>query len=603
MSARRFIPLNKATALVVTGAVGLLVLGHVAFAWYVDSRIVPNTWIGTVSVSGLTRDAAIVRVQDAFDRLRQNNIHLSVNGADEVIDPGSIGFDLNVGEAVDQAYARGRTGSFLQRYGAQLSSLWSREEIDAPVHLDQQQLVVQLNQIAQTIDTPRRDVRLAVRGTAVRLLTDTAPGKVIDQTSTLAAVQNVLSHLEMTTITVVLRDDRPVADPATGPAAVTAAQKMLARPITLQYEELQFTIGSAKIGSWITSQYDSSTLQAGIDRAKIAAYVTNIAASVDVAPEPPQLETIDGRIVGFTPARVGRAVQQDALVQAIAGTLAARSTSSASADTITIPVKSTAMGLTGLDASAGITELIGQATTPFTGSPHNRILNIKNGVRFLSGTIIQPGQEFSTLATLGTIDNTTGYLPELVIKGDRTQPEFGGGLCQVSTTLFRAVLNAGLPVTARRNHSYRVSYYEKDGNGVKIGPGLDATIYEPDTDFRFRNDTAHAVLIIGYVSGDKLTFQLYGTRDGRTSTIDGPHLLSETPPGVPKYIETLDLAPGVTKQVETPHSGGSAVATYAITYSDGRMTSQIFRSYYRPWPAQYLVGVAALSSPSPSPVP
>ena len=159
----------------------------------------------------------------------------------------------------------------------------------------------------------------------------------------------------------------------------------------------------------------------------------------------------------------------------------------------------------------------------------------------------------------------TGYLPELVIKGDRTVPEFGGGLCQVSTTLFRAVMDSGLPVTARRNHSYRVSYYEKDGNGKVIGPGLDATIYEPDVDFKFKNDMSTPVLIIGYVIGDKVTFELYGTKDGRTSKIDGPKKLTETAPGEPVYIETTDLAPGVIKQVETPHPGGSAVATYTIS--------------------------------------
>ena len=361
-----------------------------------------------------------------------------------------------------------------------------------------------------------------------------------------------------------LHDDMPKADPTKANTAVAQARKMLARPLLLQYEDLQFYISRERLGTWITSTYDGDQLTASLDRDAIAAYVVTVANALNIASQPPQITTQDGRVTGFVPPKVGRSVQEDKLADMIVGAVNARTGTDKIGDNLVVPLKSTKMSLVGMDADSGITELIGRATTPFTGSPRNRISNIKNGVKYLTGTIVASGEEFSTLKTLDVIDNTTGYLPELVIKGNRTVPEFGGGLCQVSTTLFRAVLDAGLPVTARRNHSYRVSYYEKDGNGKVIGPGLDATIYQPDTDFKFRNDTAHPVLIIGYVAGDKITFELYGTKDGRTSQIIGPTKLTETPPGEPIYIETTDLAPGVIKQVETPHPGGSATATYIV---------------------------------------
>ncbi len=208
----------------------------------------------------------------------------------------------------------------------------------------------------------------------------------------------------------------------------------------------------------------------------------------------------------------------------------------------------------------------------------------------MTGVIVQPGEEFSTVEKLGTVDNTTGYLPEFVIKGNQTIPEFGGGLCQVSTTLFRAALDAGLPITARRSHSYRVSYYETDGAGRYIGPGLDATIYAPDPDLRFVNDMEHSILIYGYVQGNKLTFELYGTKDGRAAQVDGPHQLTQEAPGDPVYIETDTLAKGETKQIEKPRAGGSTLATYAITYPNGKVVTKQFKSYYRRVPARYLVG-------------
>ena len=178
----------------------------------------------------------------------------------------------------------------------------------------------------------------------------------------------------------------------------------------------------------------------------------------------------------------------------------------------------------------GLKELIGTATTSYAGSPSNRRYNIANGTKYLAGKLFKPGEEFSVVKSLGAVDATTGYLPELVIKENRTTPEYGGGLCQVSTTLFRAALNAGLKITERKNHSYRVSYYERE-----VGPGLDATIYLPSPDLKFLNDTPGWILIQGTVNNAKseVTFELYGTNDGRRSVVGKPVVYDITNPPDP----------------------------------------------------------------------
>jgi len=573
------------------------------YAWYLSDRIAPRTWIGSVAVGGMTREQAAVRIQEALDAFNTQGVVLSVEGESEVIVPDSIALDLNLSEAIDTAFLWGHEGGSLKQAWQRVSALGSSRHTDAPVRIDEAALRTQISEIADATDFERSDIRLQVIAVKVALLTDTKPGRAIDQSEAFNLVQNSLRGLRSTPIALRLRDDMPRADAGKAKTAVSDAKQMISRSLLLQYEDLQFYISRERLGSWITSTYDGDQLTPGLNREAIGVYVTTVATALNIASEPPQITTKDGRVTGFIPPKVGRSVQEDKLIDMIINAVNARTGTDKIGDTLVVPLKSTKMSLIGLDADSGITELIGRATTPFTGSPRNRISNIKNGVKFLTGTIIAPGEEFSTLATLGVIDNTTGYLPELVIKGDRTTPEFGGGLCQVSTTLFRAVLDTGLPITARRNHSYRVSYYEKDANGKVIGPGLDATIYQPDTDFRFLNDTAHPIMIIGYVAGDKLTFELYGTKDGRTSEIIGPKKLTETPPGEPVYIETTDLAPGVIKQVETPHPGGSATATYIVTYPDGTKKSVEFKSWYRRWPAKYLKGVTVLSSPSPTPAP
>ena len=232
----------------------------------------------------------------------------------------------------------------------------------------------------------------------------------------------------------------------------------------------------------------------------------------------------------------------------------------------------------------GLNEIIGKSTTSFVKSPANRIHNIKNGTSQLSGFLIEPNTDFSVVARLGEVNDKSGYLPELVIKENRTIPEYGGGLCQVSTTLFRAALEAGLPIIERQNHSYRVSYYEPP-------VGLDATVYLPKPDLKFKNNTPGYILVQGYVEENNLTFELYGTKDGRVAKLEGPFTSGYTDPPAPIYIETDTLAPGETKQIEKAHKGASAVAYYKVYDKDGKeVNNQTFKSKYKAWAAQYLVG-------------
>jgi vancomycin resistance protein YoaR len=176
----------------------------------------------------------------------------------------------------------------------------------------------------------------------------------------------------------------------------------------------------------------------------------------------------------------------------------------------------------------GIKGLIGEGVSNFGASPKNRIHNIDVGAAKFNGVLIKPGEEFSFIKTLGPVDESTGYLPELVIKTDKTVPEFGGGMCQVSTTMFRAALNSGLKITARTNHAYPVSYYNPQG--------LDATVYIPNPDLRFINDTPSYILVQTRIVGTKLFFDFFGTGDGRQAKLVGPQVLEKNPDGSMKTV-------------------------------------------------------------------
>lgn len=237
---------------------------------------------------------------------------------------------------------------------------------------------------------------------------------------------------------------------------------------------------------------------------------------------------------------------------------------------------------TGESNNLGIKEIIGTGTSNFSGSPYNRRVNIAVGARLMNLQLVAPEEEFSTMSTLTPIDGRNGYLEELVIKGDRTIPEYGGGLCQIGTTTFRAVLNAGLKVTERRNHSYRVRYYEP--------AGTDATLYDPAPDFKFVNDTENHVLLVTKIIGDTVLYEIWGTKDGRKSIVNDPIIYNITEPPPTKYIETDELEPGEEDCIESAHNGATAKLTRKVIYADGTEHDDEWISYYKPWQKVCLVG-------------
>lgn len=239
-----------------------------------------------------------------------------------------------------------------------------------------------------------------------------------------------------------------------------------------------------------------------------------------------------------------------------------------------------------------IKELLGLGVSNFSGSPANRIHNIKTGASKLNGLLLAPGEEFKTIINLKPFDARGGYLPELVIKGTETIPEYGGGLCQVGTTLFRAAIDAGLPITERRPHRYDVSYYKPTGT--------DATIYDPHPDVRFINDTGNYILFQAYTSGYNLYVELWGVSDGRLVEKTDPIQYNYVYPPAAKYIDTTDLPKGVIKQKETPHIGVTGEFWWRVVYPDGKVYFKKWISKYSPWQQVFLRGVDALPTDSSS---
>ena len=237
--------------------------------------------------------------------------------------------------------------------------------------------------------------------------------------------------------------------------------------------------------------------------------------------------------------------------------------------------------------SLGIKELIGSGTSLFQGSIENRIYNITLASLRLNGILVAPNETFSFNKALGDISSFTGYKQAYVIENGRTILGDGGGVCQVSTTFFRALLNSGLPIEERTAHAYRVGYYEQDSP-----PGIDATIYVPSVDLKFKNDTGKHILIQTAVDpvDARLTFFLYGTKDGRSVTVSQPVITSQAPPPPAQYQDDPTLSAGTIKQVDFEAWGANVYFTRVVKKDGKVIISEKFTSNYRPWRAVFLRG-------------
>jgi len=202
-------------------------------------------------------------------------------------------------------------------------------------------------------------------------------------------------------------------------------------------------------------------------------------------------------------------------------------------------------------ANIGVNALLARGESNFSGSPQSRIHNITVGAAVYNGLILKPGEEFSFNNLLGAVDASTGYKQELIVKDHKIMTDYGGGLCQVSTTIFRAAMIAGLPITERHNHSLALKYYSPQG--------FDATIYPGVSDLRFVNDTLGNILIQTEVKGTSLYFDLFGVKDGRQVALDGPRTLLWDPDGSMKTI-----------------------LNRTITYADGMVNKNSFYSEFSP---------------------
>ncbi|MBT7228174.1 hypothetical protein HN859_01540 [Candidatus Parcubacteria bacterium] len=408
-------------------------------------------------------------------------------------------------------------------------------------------------------------------------------GQTFDYDKALAETKDQIEKLITGDIKLGVIEDKPIITAATIKSMETdiLGMKNLGG-LYLTFETSDWFVANETWRQWLRVQDNKGNFFISLEKQKFVEYLetANIKGDIEVEVQDAKFSLENNRVTEFSNSQAGRKIDVEVSLNKIRIALAESGELEVELAVIIEQPRVATQDVNDL----GITEIIGTGESDFSGSPSNRVHNITLGADTLNGLLIAPGEEFSLVGSLGDIDGEAGYLQELVIKGNKTIPEYGGGLCQIGTTVFRGALASGLEITERRNHSYRVSYYEP--------AGTDATIYSPWPDFKFLNDTENYILLQTRIEDTKIYFDYWGTSDGRTVSTTSPIIYNIVSPPARKEIKTTDLEPGKIRCTERAHNGADAKFDYMVQYPDEEEPREItFYSHYIPWQEVCLVGV------------
>ena len=579
------------------GALLMLLLGALllAFQLGMQERILLGMQVDGLPLGGMTRSQAAAALENQHSARLQAVYALSDGERVWQAAAAELGLSLDAAATVERAYHSSHGDTALHDLMRQ-AELWFTSESSAAVFtFDEAQARDWLARLAAEIDREKQDAYLTVTGMTVETHSG-QPGRRLDVEASLRALSAaVLAFDEAREIRLVITETAPLERSTA--AAAERIRTALSAPLELTARDS----AGQPLGPWTLSPPQihallNVTLHHQADGTSHYAVEVSFNAFAEflekLAPgllQPP----LDGRfdfdpataqLTVLSPSAVGRELDVAATIARLEEAVFLRGTR-------VVPMvfayqlpryhdKITA-------AELGIRELIVEASTYYTTSPRNRRTNIAVGAAKLDGIIIPPGAEFSFNHYLGDIAPENGFVEGSVIFGGSTVAGIGGGICQVSTTVFRAAFAGGFAITERNSHGYRVGYYELAG----ADPGLDAAIWQPDSDFRFQNNTPPHLLIETDIlsAQDALQFRFYSTPHWRTE-IESAIVRDIVAAPPPRFAAASDLLAGQLRQVDYA-ADGADVWVYRSVYDPAgelAIRDQIF-THYLPWQAVFEV--------------
>jgi len=577
----------------------IIIVYSLIFQKIYSQSIYPNVYCQNLDIGGLKAEEAKVFLNIAIEKIERKglsfNAQTDLGEISTTISSSLIALtdpdlsrqmvSFNVQEALAEALLIGRTGNVWQRFFKKFVVLIKPQIVASRVYVDQEELREILEEKFGELEKPSQNAKIILENNELKLSSE-INGFVLDYNQALKELSENLANFDNQEIVINSHIDKADISAEDSSSAFTKAQGIFDKaPYILKYEDREWNCSSHQISKWFIFQEGlKNQVNLFLDQEKLKLYLEDIAQELDIAPIETRLKIegdgLEKKVIEFQAGESGMILNIEDSKNLVTRNILF-------GEEKEIVLKIDEIDPTPLPDNLdnlGIQEFIAQGSSNFRGSPQNRRHNIRVGAEILHGILIAPDQEFSLIQALGEIDKEAGFLPELVIKGDRTVPEYGGGLCQIGTTMFRLAIDAGLPITERSSHSYRVFYYEP--------AGTDATIYGPHPDLRFINDTGYHLLLQTDIKDDDLIFEFYGTSDGRQVFNESPKIFNITQPGPVQFIETTELDHGEKKRIESAHAGADTKFENIITFPNGIVRKEIWRSHYKAWPEVWMVGKA-----------
>ncbi|RJP46970.1 MAG: hypothetical protein C4583_17910 [Anaerolineaceae bacterium] len=558
-------------------------------------RIFPSVTVAGVDLSGLSPSDAALKLNQTLSFPISGRIVFRDGASVWIASPVELGMVFDASASAQAAYHLGRDGNPFSALTDQLRSRKQGADVAPVIIFDQRLAYAYVNALAAEINRPAVEASLKIEGTNVVAQAGQV-GRHVDVDATLVFLSAQLQTFRDVEVPLVVIETPPlIADVS---AQEAAARQILSAPLQLSLPNA----AAGDPGPWIfepsvvagmltvkrVDNSGQSEVRVGLESGAFAKLMTPVAGQVDRKAKNAgfyfddntrQLVPIEGRN-----AEVGRTTDVPATIAAVNEALLRGEHS------VALVVKEELPAITdnATAESLGIRELVSSQTSYFRGSNAERMTNIQIAAERFHGVFVPPGATFSMGEVLGDVSLDNGFTEAWIIYGGRTIKGVGGGVCQVSTTLFRTAFMAGFPIVERYSHAYRVSYYEQTVSGRDpMLAGMDATVYFPLVDFKFVNDTPYWLLMETYfnASSQSLTWKFYSTSDGRSVTFDasGPRNVTAAPQ--PLFELNPELKKNEIKQVDWAADGADATIVRTVWKNGAVYFTDTFTTHYEPWQA------------------
>lgn len=585
-----------------------------AFAYrnFYNGRIFPGVYVGRINFGGMTEQEAKDFIENFNNRIAKESLDFNFkkDGASHRFKLSAVSAEdssvemvhINSESSAVKLMAAGRIGGFWKKLWLPLYFGFISARVEFADAVVEDRFLASLRNYTAAFGDKPRNAGIKINSMVPLRYEIVAEryGIVFDYDKLKNDLLNNLASLSLSSVEIHKKDFKPEV-------LATDLEPLIGKlPDILNYGDLSlnyidpqtkirrdWNIGPTVYTEWLEVKREKGEPILALSKEKAESYFEDLRPLIDLPAQDAKFVLENNRVKEFQASQSGLRLNLDKTFSDLDAVFRERNYNPAELPkTIMVSVDIVKPNVEMSDVnSLGIMEPLGSGSSTFKDSHTNRIKNIANAVKRLNGILILPGEEFSANKYAGPYTEENGFLPEMVIKGKEIKPEVGGGMCQIGTTLFRTAMNSGMPISERRNHSLVVNYYADPVNG---NPGTDATLYEPNVDFKFVNDTGGHLLLqtsIDYVK-QQLVFTFWGKSDGRKGWYTRPIVSKWIPAGEPQEIVSQDLKPGEEK-CQNAFRGAVASFIYTRITSSSEKINRVFDSYYRPLPKICMVGATS----------